>query len=314
MKSKILLYAALVLSALVMLISCGKKEDKGHDFIVVANKPLELIVQELVGDRIDLYCITKPTDSPHTFNPKPSDMQRLELAKLFFYTSDRLDNWVRKDMRKDKIEVIQYIAIEHKQFYGNACCDEFGYTNKEGDCGEGFIDPHFWLDPIAVKGILPKITRDLVNAFPEHSEFINKNKDRFIAELDQLHETIKKELAEQRGAALLSFHASYGYFIARYNLLYAGAIEISPGKEITPKYLNELKRRIEAYQITNIFTEPQLPENSARNLAEIAKVDLQVLDPLGGNDNTMNYRDLLLYNTIQLKKHLNKKAEVENKN
>lgn len=295
----------ILIVSLLVLVSCSKNEEKKDEFIVVANKPLELIVQELVGDEIELYCITKPSDSPHTFNPKPSDIQRIENGKIFLYVSDEIDNWVKKGIRKDKIEVIDYIPLERKRYYGVVCCNDTNLDDDD-DCGEGFTDPHFWLDPLIVKEVVPEISRDLVNAFPEQKEFINKNRDRFIAELEKLDKAIENEMKVLKGAALLSFHPSYEYYINRYGLLSAGAIEISPGKEITPQYLQELKKRIEKYGIENIFTEPQLPEKSANCLAEIAKVQVQILDPLGGADNTKTYRDLLLYNTLQLKKYLKK--------
>lgn len=295
-----------ILIALISLAACNSEKVESEGFIVVANKPLELIVKELVGDRIDLHCITKPSDSPHTFNPKPSDIHKMQTGKLFFYVNKNLDSWVNEEMRNDMIELSHFLPNDSKIYFGQPCCESKDKPKPTGDCGEGFVDPHFWLNPMLVKEIVPTICTKLEDAFPMHKEYIVKNRDRFIKELDKLDETIKSEMAELKGAALLAFHLSYEYYIAQYGLVSAGAIEESPGKEITPQYMKELKEVIEKYGIENIFTEPQLSEKSAKNLAELAKVQIQVLDPLGGTEKTKTYNDLLLYNTLQLKKYLNK--------
>lgn len=296
-----------LLIALVALVACNSsKKVENEGLVVVANKPLELIIKELVGDRIEIHCITKPSDSPHTFSPKPSDIHKMQTGKLFFYVNKNLDSWVNEELRSDIIGLAHFLSIDSKIYFGQPCCESKNEPKPSGDCGEGFVDPHFWLNPILVKEIVPIISTKLEEAFPKHKEFINNNKDRFIKELDKLDETIKNEMAGLSGVAVLAFHQSYEYYIKQYGLMSAGAIEVAPGKEITPQYVQELKDRIEKFRIKNIFIEPQLSAKSANSLAELANVEVQVLDPLGGTKETSTYRDLLLFNTLQLKKYLAK--------
>ncbi|MDP2363867.1 MAG: zinc ABC transporter substrate-binding protein, partial [Ignavibacteria bacterium] len=87
------------------------------------------------------------------------------------------------------------------------------------------------------------------------------------------------------------------YFIRRYGLEYLGSVESSPGKEPTPRYIAELIKKIKDNKVKSVFSETELPEASAKAVAEAAKVSVFQLDPLGGVKGRTNYTDIMLYNT-----------------
>ena len=92
----------------------------------------------------------------------------------------------------------------------------------------------------------------------------------------------------------------FQYYFRRYNFTVAGIIEKSPGKEPTPREIKGLIDRVHADNVAAICTQPQLPERSAKLVAESTHTKIVALDPLGGVDNRQTYDDILLYNTRKL--------------
>ena len=94
--------------------------------------------------------------------------------------------------------------------------------------------------------------------------------------------------------------------LKRYNLNYAGAIELSPGKEASPRYLANLIEKIKKSGTKAIFSEPQLPDKPAKVISEATGLNIFILDPNGGIEGRNSYWDLILYNARTLKQALEK--------
>ncbi len=80
----------------------------------------------------------------------------------------------------------------------------------------------------------------------------------------------------------VSFHPSFSYFARRYNLHEVGTIEAAPGREPTPRHLQNLVAAIRRYGIKVVFAEPQLNPRVAEVIAQEAGVKVLRLDPMGG--------------------------------
>lgn len=296
-----------ILIVIMSLISgCGAKNYKSasqDDLIAVSNQPLYMIINELTGGEINIFCITQPGDSPHTYSPKPSDIAKAESAKLFFYVSDNLDNWAAKSANTSKTQVLGMVPKDKLlNFNSGHNCDDCReeHTPSSGNS----TDPHFWLDPLAVKAVIPALREKLIAAFPDYKDIIAINSEKFIIKLDSLNNLISENLSAVKGKYLFTLHPSFEYFINRYGLKSGGAIEVSPGKEPSPNYIKELSDKIKSTGTKTIFSEPQLSIKSANAIAEITKTGLKILDPLGGMPNTKSYVDLIIYNALIIKENL----------
>jgi ABC-type Zn uptake system ZnuABC Zn-binding protein ZnuA len=166
------------------------------------------------------------------------------------------------------------------------------------------VDPHFWTDPLAVRSMLPELARTLGELDPAGAEHYRSQADLFARELDKLHEEMTVRLKPVEGQPTLLFHPSFLYLIRRYRLQFAGVIEAFPGKSPTPRYLAEIIETIESSGARAIFTEPQLARQPARVVAESADVALFELDPIGGQEGRMTYRELMLHNADVLREAL----------
>ncbi len=291
----------IILVLLLISVSCNNQYSK--PLFVASTNPIAEIIREIVGTKGEVISLTQPGDSPHTYTPKPSDVQKTLSAKAVFYVSEKLDAWAMKLENKNKIALLNLLPKDNYVYFeGEHSCTAEVHSGHHHEQGE--IDPHFWTDPIAVKALIPMIVDTLSKIDPANAQSYKNNAQAFEKRLDLLNRQVENILAEKKGKTLFLFHPSFLYFAKRYSLNYGGAIEISPGKEPTAIYLSNLIKKIQACGARSIFSEPQLPIAAAKTVAEASGVLLFILDPIGGVEGRTKYADLILYNARVLQKAL----------
>jgi zinc transport system substrate-binding protein len=80
----------------------------------------------------------------------------------------------------------------------------------------------------------------------------------------------------------IGFHPSFTYFARRYNLKEVGIIEVSPGREPTPRAFQKIIAAMRQFGIKVIFSEPQFSPRIAEVLAKEEGAGVLLLDPIGG--------------------------------
>ena len=124
------------------------------------------IVRSIVGDRGVVYNILPSGASPHTYQLRPSDMRHVETATAMIMGGPGLDDWAYKLPNTNRIELLDLVPDsliltfeafhEETRVKDSVSTDEHAHHHHEGD-----IDPHFWTDPLTVRGILPNLTEIL---------------------------------------------------------------------------------------------------------------------------------------------------------
>ena len=143
-------------------------------------------------------------------------------------------------------------------------------------------NPHIWLDPVLAQDICRKIAAAFIQADPGHRAQYEANLKNYLAALDELNREIEQHAQTWRLRDFVSFHPSFSYFARRYNLHEVGTIEAAPGREPTPRHLQNLVAAIRRYGIKVVFAEPQLNPRVAEVIAQEAGVKVLRLDPMGG--------------------------------
>lgn len=314
---KLLIYLSL---ALVLLAnSCDSQYTK--PVYVATSQPIGMILKQITRTQADVEILVSPGESPHTFSPKPSDAYKINSSKAVFYASDLLDGWIDKMEGGEKIEMIELVPRQYRLPFDNMHKHEHQDNNDHSHehshdhdhdhdheelakDTQQVIDPHFWTDPVTVKAMVDNLVDTLSVIDPENAGTYRANAGLFKNRLDLLTRQVAKILDEVKGKPVFLFHPSFRYMINRFELVYAGAIETSPGKEPSPKYLNDLIKKINDAGAKAIFTEPQLSREPAEAIAESATVLLFELDPIGGVEGRNTYTDLIIYNARILRKAL----------
>ncbi len=259
--------------------------------------PLAEIIRKVAGNRGTVTQLLPPGSSPHTFAPRPSLIRKTAAARAFFYVGPGLDKeWVSRLPAVRKIEVIDLIPPEFRLPVTG--------THLHGEkkaAAVVAVNPHFWLDPLTVRAILPRLTEILATLDANGRRVYEANSAAFADELTALHQELIETLKPVSSMPIFVFHPSFQYLIKRYQLSFAGVINPFPGWESTPKTLFDLQKKIRQAGAKAIFSEVQLPRAAADNLAEAAstkavKIKVYELDPLGGGKGRESYAQLLRYN------------------
>jgi len=80
-----------------LLVTCGKPVDKGPGVqklkVVTTLFPLYDFARQVGKERSDVSLLLPPGVEPHSFEPKPGDVLKLESADLFIYTGRQMEPW-----------------------------------------------------------------------------------------------------------------------------------------------------------------------------------------------------------------------------
>lgn len=286
----------LLLIAFALLAACSRAAKE--NLIITSSRPAYLIIHEIVGERIPIKNLLSPAASPHTFSPGPSEIKAVSKANIVFYIAENLDGWAA-DLHAGH-------AVEMMNFLPDAMIirsDNHNH-NHDHDHDHGGSDPHFWLNPLAVKAILPDLCKELSGIYPEYKVDFERNSKKFAAELLALDSAVKRNLSAKSGKSVFTFHPSFNYFLKQYGLTFGGSIEAFPGKEPSPNYISELTSRINSAGAKVIFSELQFSKDVAQTIAELTNTKIAVLDPLGSAKEVASYHDLILYNSLILLENL----------
>ncbi|HEV8421200.1 MAG TPA: zinc ABC transporter substrate-binding protein, partial [Actinomycetota bacterium] len=147
---------------------------------------------------------------------------------------------------------------------------------------EGETDPHVWLDPVLMAGIVDEVRKALTRADPAGASAYERNAQRYRSEIEGLNERFREGLHDCSRRVIVTSHAAFGYLAARYGLVQEAISGISPEAEPDPKRLARLADLVRREGVTTIFTEELVSPRVAETLAREAGVRTAVLNPLEG--------------------------------
>ena len=301
---RIFFLVALVIVGLWLLIGSKPKESRpaktasGKDRIKVVATifPLADIAKQVGGERVNVITILPIGASPHTFEPTPQQVKDVSDARLFLEIGAGLEFWADKIIKSEQLPHLKTIVASEGIHLLEG--DEHGHEH-EHESG----NPHIWLDPVLVKGIVNKIEKSLVSLDPEGTIYYQKMATDYLQELDRLDAEIKKTVAGFRVREYITFHPAWAYFGLRYKIKEAGVIEETPGREPTPKQVKAIIDNIRKSGIKAVFAEPQFSSRTAEAIAENTGAKVLFLDPIGNPEipNRSTYLDLMRYNLKVMK-------------
>ena len=265
--------------ALVSLLNASKPE------ISVSILPQKYFLEKIAKDKFDINVMVKPGASPHSYEPKTSQMKSLSNSKIYFYTGIEFEKaWLDKFKKSapntlfvDSSANIQRIAMEEHSHEEETKHDKHKHDKKHDHEDEG-LDPHVWLDPVLAKVQAKNIYDAVVLIDESNKDFYTKNYEEFLKELDLLDSQIKEILAPYAQKAFMVFHPSWGYFAKRYDLIQL-PIEMQ-GKEPKPNELIELVKDAKEHNIKIIFVSPQFSQKSANTIASSIGGNVVAIDSL----------------------------------
>lgn len=284
----------LLLLILLFFTSCQKTNNKVD--ILVTIYPFKFIIDELVKDELAVDVLLPSSLDPHTYELVPSDLMKVQYAQLFIYGDKDLDGWAAKLEAKNKVQLSDYVPESLRLDISEPLFKHSdNHSHSDSHNHKGF-DPHFWTDPITIKGIIDNLVNLLIENFPDKKNVFIKNAELFKLKLSELDRKIIETTDSIPNRNIFSSHPFYNYFFHRYNFNVVGFLEISPGQNLSPKEMKRLIDLVKKYNVKAIFTHKQHNDRTTKILAESVGVKHYDLDPIGGTENIDSYNKIIEYN------------------
>lgn len=245
---------------------CRSTERKPSVTIFVSILPMVDFVRKVAGNRVRIFPLVLPGQSPATYSPTPKQMTALAGADLYFRIGVPFEHGLITKLQHIMPEML---IVDLRT--GIHLIDE-----KESAAGT--TDPHIWLDPSLVGRMAVTIRDALIRIDPADADTFRANCTRFQAELEQLDRKLRTLLQPLDRRTLYVFHPAYAYFCRAYNLVQQ---PVAPaGKTPGARHLSRIIRQARRDGIKAIFTQPQFSSKTAEAIAEATGATLIPLDPL----------------------------------
>ncbi|HPF92734.1 MAG TPA: metal ABC transporter substrate-binding protein [Tenuifilaceae bacterium] len=277
--------------------------------IVCSFSDFATIAQEIAKDKAEIEYIAAGDQDPHFVSPKPSYAMMLNKADMWITTGMDLEVWSTTLLDKARNKKIMDGAIGFV-----SASDGVKILQKvdKGDRTEGDVhlmgNPHINTSPVNWKIIAKNITIGLKKVDPNNAAFYEKNRDAFIAKVDNaifgeklvtlfggetltemllnhtLFEFLKSDYEGQklssllggwlkdaesfRGKKIIAYHKNWAYLADTYGLEVVGYIEPKPGIPPSAKHVQYMTNLIEEQDIKLMLVASYFEKKTAQMIEE----------------------------------------------
>jgi len=263
------------------LPGCPKTEIKPVAGLQVVTSlfPLYDFARAIAGDKAQVSLLLPPGMEPHTFEPKPEDMIRINRSGLFIYTSRYMEPWavtVIKGIDNKTLRVVD--AGKRANYCTVASGDDHNEPKKGGHHHHEGMDPHIWLDFSNASIMVDAILEGFIVADPINAGLYRTNAEQLKARLVLLDGRFREALASCSTRKILhAGHYTFGYLAQRYNLEYHALSGVSSDAEPSASRMAALIRQIRSSGAKYLFAEELLSQRLAETLAQEAGVEVLTL-------------------------------------
>lgn len=269
MRRLITILAAVIVS---LAASAGHTAAASKLRVVASIPDLGSLAEAVGGDLVQVDVLTRGTQNFHEAEVRPSMMLKLRRADILIENGLELDTWTDVAVvgannpnvvrgAPGRIDISRAIPV--LEVPGVRVDRSMGDVHPLGN-------PHYSLDP----GLAPIITQNILDGFarldPEHRAAFERNRQTFLTRLDQEMDRWTKIMEPVKGSKVIVFHPLYVYFLTRFGLVQAGALEDRPGIPPSPAHLVRIIRQMKDERIKVILVEPWNNVSLAKQVAEEA--------------------------------------------
>lgn len=258
---------------------------------VVSILPQVTFLEAIGGDKVNVSLMVTPGNSPHTYEPKPSQMKDIAKADVYFTIgADFEETWMPRFANQNKNMIISdltknitKIAMKkHHHDEHEAEHHEVDHDKEAHHDHEGGKDPHIWTSPKNVAIMAKDMYNQLVLLDAKNAKYYKNNLESFLIDIDNTDMEIKNILKDTpKDTKFLIFHPAWGYFAHEYNLVQV-PIEVE-GKNPKPKALTHIIEEAREENVKAIFTAPEFSDKIAKSLANELKIPVIQISPLSKN-------------------------------
>jgi zinc transport system substrate-binding protein len=239
----------ILISVAVLAAGCGGSTK--HDEIVAAFYPVAFAAEQVAPPGTKVVNLTPPGVEPHDLELKPSDVSKLQSAKLVLLLGHGFQPQVESAVRDDR--VVYLLDTPGLDIRGS--------------------DPHVWLDPVRYALLVERIAATLHRPAAA---------DSLRARLRDLDREYRAGLRDCARHEIVTSHEAFGYLGRRYGLKQVPITGLSPEAEPTPQRLQHVVDVVRSTGATTIFFETLVSPRIAQTVARETGAKTAMLDPIEG--------------------------------
>lgn len=252
--------------------------------VVTTTVPLGHFVGMVGEDKVNVEVLIQPGANPHTFEPSPSQLRKIEGAQIYVKNGAGLEIWMDKIIRVNEnmlvvdssegVDLIESVRRDPEAKRGGAQDREYHENIRTAD-------PHIWLSPKNAMIQVENICRGLIEVDPENAGYYQKNRDDYHQRLEDLDRELENKFSGAERNKFVVLHPAWSYFARDYGLEQIPVLlsEKEPG----PRYLATIIETARENEIKTVFADPNFNPKSAEIVANEIEGKVVLLDPLKEN-------------------------------
>ncbi len=252
-------------------INKNNRTPSGQIKVVATIFPLYDLAKIIGGSAVQVDLLLPPGAEAHSFEPRPSDIIKINEADIFIYTGGLMEPWAHDLLKSVKNKDLLIInASESLKLTPSVLSNQ----NRPS----GSADPHVWLDFDNLTLMLRNIESGLTTKDPIHTTQYQQAASDYAKKLKELDNLYRTTLIScQNHKIIYAGHYAFGYLAKRYQLEYSAAQGLAPDAEPTAPDLANLLKQIKSEQIKYIFYEELVSPKIAETIAQESGAQLLLL-------------------------------------
>lgn len=274
--------------------------------VVADIAPVHALLAQVMEGVADPQLLLDQTANPHSVQLKPSQARMLADADLLVWVGPELSPWLERVVEADAKQIV---LMEHPATYlrpfeaagdhdghGEAADAEDGQDAQADDHGQedhaeaghddhghdhSGVDPHVWLTTRNARAWVGVFADALAAQDPGNAEIYRANATAAVADLEALAAGIETRLAAHRGAEIVTFHQSFGYFAEEFGLEVVGSVRPGDASAPSAAAMDELRGLIADHGVVCAYAEPAFDPGLLEAIAGGTGLRIGMLDPTG---------------------------------
>jgi zinc transport system substrate-binding protein len=250
------------LAAVLLLTGCARDAtpQAGTTAVVASFYPLAEVARQVGGDAVSVRDLTPPGAEPHDLEITTGALDAILGADLVVYLGGGFQASVEDALRSRSGPSLDALAA----------------VTQPADR----TDPHVWLDPVLMQGVVDAVAEKLGALDPAHAGAFTANAAAYDERIAEVDAEYRATLNTCQRDLIVTSHEAFGRMAKRYGLRMEAIAGISPESEPAPRHLAELIDLVRREGVTTIFTEELVSPEVAQTLAREAGVRTEVLSPI----------------------------------
>lgn len=285
--------------------------------VVTTFVPITEFTQAVAGDRAQVTQLLPSSVSPHDYQAKPEDIQKLAKAQVLVENGLGMEGFLEDVVKNaenpglkviDSSQGIPTIATQ-------SLAPEHGHEAEvEHEHEHGEVNPHIYLDPKRAIQQVKNIRDGLIAADPLGEKIYSANAAAYTQKLKQLDAEIAQKLKPFAGKTFVTYHDFAPYFAQSYQLKADFLVGI-PEENAAPEDVKRVMNAAKKSNLKTLLTEPQAAGSPFTALAKDLNVQIGTFDSLeiGGSDSLQSdyYLKTLRQNVKNLETAFSGKKSVQ---